>query len=349
MNILFTKIRDKHALWYKGIVFAFCVAVCTYLLPKNNSSQINQVNVGDVWLNNELISSIDFLVKKTNAELTTEKKELSKQIVYFKKKSSNINSLISKLTELPHHKAVTVKLVLDSIYEVGVYYSNESKDFQDSLMYIVSNNEVALTRKQTLFDKEKLNQILSQQIKDAIIVTQLLGEIKPNIVYDEILSNEMAIEEPEVNYIYKSKIEKGDVLLRKNDIVTEEQTQILKSYHLALSEQEIETTQLSIIVGQFLACILVLGIMMLFLAFFRKSIFSQNTQVTFIFLIILLIIIITSIVAKYNVNYIYAVPFCLVPILIRVFFDSRTSLFNFLNIILICAFFTPDKFEFVFT
>jgi membrane-associated HD superfamily phosphohydrolase len=211
-------------------------------------------------------------------------------------------------------------------------------------MYIVSNNEVALTRKQTLFDKEKLNQILSQQIKDAIIVTQLLGEIKPNIVYDEILSNEMAVEEPEVNYIYKSKIEKGDVLLRKNDIVTEEQTQILKSYHLALSEQEIETTQLSIIVGQFLACILVLGIMMLFLAFFRKSIFSQNTQVTFIFLIILLIIIITSIVAKYNVNYIYAVPFCLVPILIRVFFDSRTSLFNFLNIILICAFFTPDKF-----
>ncbi len=348
MNILFTKIRDKHALWYKGIVFAFCVAVCTYLLPKNNSSQINQVNVGDVWLNNELISSIDFLVKKTNAELTTEKKELSKQIVYFKKKSSNINSIISKLTELPHQKAVTVKLVLDSVYEVGVYYSNESKDFQDSLMYIVSNNEVALTRKQTLFDKEKLNQILSQQIKDAIIVTQLLGEIKPNIVYDEILSNEMAIEEPEVNYIYKSKIEKGDVLLRKNDIVTEEQTQILKSYHLALSEQEIETTQLSIIVGQFLACILVLGIMMLFLAFFRKSIFSQNTQVTFIFLIILLIIIITSIVAKYNVNYIYAVPFCLVPILIRVFFDSRTSLFNFLNIILICAFFTPDKFEFVF-
>ena len=158
----------------------------------------------------------------------------------------------------------------------------------------------------------------------------------------------MASEEPEINYIYKSKIEKGDVLLQKNDIVTEEQVQILKSYHQALNEQEVEAPQLSIIVGQFLACILVLGIMMLFLAFFRKTIFSQNTQVTFIFLIILLIIIITSIVAKYNVGFVYAVPFCLVPILIRVFFDSRTSLFNFLNIILICAFFTPDKFEFVF-
>jgi membrane-associated HD superfamily phosphohydrolase len=88
--------------------------------------------------------------------------------------------------------------------------------------------------------------------------------------------------------------------------------------------------------------------MMLFLAFFRKTIFSQNSQVTFIFLVIILIVLVTSIVSKYNVNFIYAVPFCLVPILIRVFFDSRTSLFNFLNIILLCAFFTPDKFEFVF-
>ncbi len=348
MNILFTKIRDKHALWYKGIVFAVCVGVCTYLLPKNNSSQINQVNVGDVWINNDLISTIDFLVKKTNAELTTEKRELKTQIVYFKKTPDNINSLLSHLTELPHNKAVAIKLVLDSVFNIGVYFSNEQSMYQDSVMYVVNNNEVALTRKKSLFDKEKLKQVLSQQLTDEKIVTKLLAQIKSNIVYDEILSNEMAIEEPEVNYIYKSKIEKGDVLLHKNDIITEEQTQILKSYHQALTEQEINAPQLSIIAGQFLACVLILGIMMLFLAFFRKAIFSQNTQVTFIFLIILLIIIITSIVAKYNVNYIYAVPFCLVPILIRVFFDSRTSLFNFLNIILICAFFTPDKFEFVF-
>ncbi len=348
MNILFTKIRDKHALWYKGIVFAFCVAVCTYLLPKSNSSQTAHVNVGDVWLNNDFISTIDFLVKKTNAEITTEKKELKKQIVYFKKTPGNISALLSNLSNLPHNKAIDVKVLLDSVFNVGIYFSNQQNIYQDSVMYVVSNNEVVLTKRQKLFDKQKLNHILSQQIANNTVVNEIVSQIQPNITYDEILSNEMATEDPEVNYIYKSKIVKGDVLLHKNDVVTEEQSQILKSYHQALTEQEIETSQLSIIIGQFLACVLVLGIMMLFLAFFRKSIFSQNTQVTFIFLIILLIIIITSIVAKYNVNYIYAVPFCLVPILIRVFFDSRTSLFNFLNIILICAFFTPDKFEFVF-
>lgn len=65
-------------------------------------------------------------------------------------------------------------------------------------------------------------------------------------------------------------------------------------------------------------------------------------------MIIVLFILISSVTYKYDPKYIYAVPFCLVPILIRVFFDSRTSLFTFLNIVLICAFFTSDKFEFVF-
>ena len=348
MNILFTKIRDKHALWYKGIVFAFCVVVCTYLLPKNNASQTSQINTGDIWLNNDLISSIDFLVKKTNTELDAEKKETKKQIAYFKKITPNISSILSKLSTLPHNNAVETKVLIDSIFNTGVYYSSHNNTYEDSVLYVVNKNEVYYTRKNNLYDAEKITKKLSSSISNEKLLSSIVSDIKPNIIYDEILTNEMAAEQPEINYIYKSKIAKGDVLLQKNDVVTGEQVQVLKSYNLALVEQEVEAPILSILIGQFLACVLVLGIMMLFLAFFRKAIFSQNTQVTFIFMVIILIITITSVVAKYNVAYIYAVPFCLVPILIRVFFDSRTSLFNFLNIILICAFFTPDKFEFIF-
>jgi len=171
---------------------------------------------------------------------------------------------------------------------------------------------------------------------------------KYNSFYLKDYQIKKANEESEPNYIYKSKVEQGEIILRKNDIVTAEQSNIIDSYNQELNEQEGKTSLLTIVAGQILACVLILGIMMLFLAFFRKTIFSQNSQVTFIFLIILLIILITSIVASYNIKFVYAVPFCLVPILIRVFFDSRTSLFNFLNIILLCAFFVPDKFEFVF-
>lgn len=330
-------------------MFTFCVLFCVYLLPKNTSLQLSTINEGDVWLNADLISPFDFLVKKTDDELAIEKTESKKQIAYFKKTKVDVTSIFLNIQGLPENQKLSVKSCLDSIYQTGLYFSAIPTSYVDSVVYIVDDNEVTYTKRYALFNYEKTKHYLSQIIKDEALVNKILAQLKPNIVFDEILSNEMAIyDEAEAQYIYKSKIEKGDVLVRKNDIITEEQSNILKSYNAELIDQDTKSPLLSIVAGQLLLCLLVMGIMMLFLAFFRKAIFSQNTHVTFIFLIIIVIVLVTSIVVKYNINYAYAVPFCLVPILIRVFFDSRTSLFNFLNIILICAFFIPDKFEFVF-
>lgn len=345
MNNLFTKIRDKHALWYKGIVFASCVIICTYLLPKQHTVKTNHLKVGDIWLNDDLVTDFDFLVKKTDEEFSFDKQQTNKQISYFNKIELPIDSL---LLRVPKNNYLFIKNYLDSVFSIGVYSSLQSTNFNDSLMYIVNNNEVTLVEKTKLCDKKIITQFITNNITDEVLVKYINSKISPNVIYDELLSNEMLNSAIETPNIYKSKIEKGQIILRKNDIISNDQLNILSSYNSELNEQNKNQSVFWTIAGQFLACVLILGIMMLFLAFFRKTIFSQNSQVTFIFLIILLIIIVTNIVAKYNINYIFAVPFCLVPVLIRVFFDSRTSLFNFLNIILLCAFFTPDKFEFVF-
>jgi putative nucleotidyltransferase with HDIG domain len=270
-------------------------------------------------------------------------------VAYFKRKKPDVSSLLPILRELPDKQKLSVKFCLDSIYQAGLYFSPVPASYIDSAVYIVDENEVTFTRRGALFNYERTKQYLMKEINEEVTVNKIIAQLKPNIVFDEILTNEMAIMDvAEAQYIYKAKVEKGDILVRKNDIITEEQSNILKSYNAELADLETKSPLMTIVAGQILLCVLVMGIMMLVLAFFRKAIFSQNTQVTFIFLIILVIVFVTSIVAKYNLNYAYAVPFCLVPILIRVFFDSRTSLFNFLNIILICAFFIPDKFEFVF-
>ena len=348
MNNLFTKIRDKHALWYKGIVFILSVIICAYVLPKQKHQDVSYIKTGDVWLNEDLRSSFDFLVRKTQTELDKEEKDSQKHIAYFKKSDETNFNFLKEIERLSPKDISHLTSILDSIYKTGFLSSYTSSFYEDSVIYIVENNEVYLTNKNVLFNNNKIKNILSKKIKDTVVVARVLDQLTPNVVFDNELSDEMAKDITETNYIYKSKIAKGNVLLRKNDIVTEEQKNILQSYDYEMRQQKSEATILTLVAGQLLVCIFVLGIMMLFLAFFRKTIFSQNSQVTFIFLLIVLIVVTTSVVSKYNINYIYAVPFCLVPILIRVFFDSRTSLFNFLNIILLCAFFTNDKFEFVF-
>lgn len=348
MNSLFTKIRDKHALWYKGIVFTLSVVICVYVLPKQKHLDVSYVKTGDVWLNDDLVSPFDFLVKKTAGELAKDNKESQEHIAYYKKTNEVDLSFLNNIQGLSPKEISSLTFVLDSLYKKGVCLTPIPSSYENTNIYIVEDNEVRLIDRNRLLGETDIKNSLSGKINNTAIVSKIVNQLPSNVVFDEILSNEMATETPETDNIYKSKISKGDVLLKKNDIVSEEQKNILQSYHQELNEQREEISTFTVLIGQLLICIMVLGIMMLFLAFFRKNIFSQNSQVTFIFLIILLIVIITSIVAKYNVNYVYAVPFCLVPILIRVFFDSRTSLFNFLNIILLCAFFVPDKFEFVF-
>ncbi len=346
MNSVFTKIRDKHALWYKGIVFTACVLICTYLLPKHSILTKYNATAGDVWLNDDVVTSLDFPVKKTSKELSSEKTEKADRSSYFKKTEVNTVELLSK-TELSANDKLTAKIYLDNLYQTGVYFSVGSSS-ADSMINLVMDNEVNLVSKNSLYNRERASLFLNKYLKDDRVIDEILNCMVPNVMYDPILSNEVNNDAAQPGFIYKSKIEKGTVLIRKNELVTEEKNNVLISYTNELALQERSKPVLTIVLGQFMTCFLVLGIIMLFLAFFRKAIFSQNTDVTFIFMIIVLFIMISSVTYKYNPKYIYAVPFCLVPILIRVFFDSRTSLFTFLNIVLICAFFTSDKFEFVF-
>lgn len=344
MNYIFSKIRDKHALWYKAIVFIFSVIVCAYLLPTKQNQQFDYLKIGDVWKNENIISEIDFLLKKSNNEIENEKTINDYNHFYFSKLDINIQEILKKNTfDLATHSYIKNKL--DSIYNVG-YVSNLSKIQENDSIYIVKDNEAEIVSTANLIDERKLQMLIKSSIYNLNEFKSTLNRLPDNIVFNSELSTNLnALDE---NYIYKNKIKKGDLLISKNDIVSEKELNTLQNYQRELKMQTDDSFSLSSLLGKIMTATLVLGIMMLFLAYFRKTIFSLNTHVTFIFLIIVLVVLTCSIVAKYNPSYIFAIPLCLVPILIRVFFDSRTALFNFLNITLLCSFFSSDKFEFAF-
>jgi cyclic-di-AMP phosphodiesterase PgpH len=91
---------------------------------------------------------------------------------------------------------------------------------------------------------------------------------------------------------------------------------------------------------------IVMVILLFYLVFFRKQIFGQNKQVFFLFFVVVVSAISAYIFHKYGLM-VMALPFTLVPILVRVFFDSRTALFTHLIAVLICSFFMTDKLEFI--
>jgi putative nucleotidyltransferase with HDIG domain len=84
-----------------------------------------------------------------------------------------------------------------------------------------------------------------------------------------------------------------------------------------------------------------------YLAIFFSDVFRVTSKTLFILLLILSFIIITKIALSYSeINLLPLIPFALIPVMIRTFYDARLALFILLFTILIALFFVPDPFDF---
>ncbi|MDP6908884.1 MAG: HDIG domain-containing protein, partial [Flavobacteriales bacterium] len=100
--------------------------------------------------------------------------------------------------------------------------------------------------------------------------------------------------------------------------------------------------------GQLIMVSMVLLMFYLFLIKYRSDMAQNNWQVTFLLmLIVLMVFIASSILRIENIN-LYVVPFCLLPVIVRSFFDSRTSLFVHVITLIVIGFEAPNGFEFMF-
>lgn len=350
MSGLFRKIRDKHALWYKVIVFSVTVLICVYSLPKQRDASI-RYNGLKQWPYEDVKAQTDFSVRKTPAEIDAEyQQEKNRRMPYFTRNNGVWPAVKDQVGALPLAPASMALLqhLLEEAYDTGVYELPKTGVSNDYI-FIVNGSEVKESSLSELVSVEGLKKKIAAEFPEVKDVFEKDGLLQANVAYDKDLTEQMYGDVSKENiFPYKDKVAQGDVVVRKNQALTDDVKNRIASYNEALREVQPAANIYLQWLGQLLVSVLILGIMMLFLAFFRKNVFSQNTHVTFIFLLILLIVVIAGQLYKYNEQYVYAVPFCLVPILIRVFFDSRTALFNFLNVILLCSFFTTDKFQFVF-
>tara|TARA_B100001750_G_C15458299_1_gene572795 strand:- start:297 stop:1505 length:1209 start_codon:yes stop_codon:yes gene_type:complete len=88
--------------------------------------------------------------------------------------------------------------------------------------------------------------------------------------------------------------------------------------------------------------------LLLFIRNYREQVFENNTKVTFIFFNIILMVLFTTLIVKYDANYVYVVPLCILPLVIKAFFDARLGLFTHVIAILLLGFIVPNTSEYMF-
>jgi putative nucleotidyltransferase with HDIG domain len=167
----------------------------------------------------------------------------------------------------------------------------------------------------------------------------------PNVIYDQSTSEKVKSELLNNVSLTKGMVQSGEKIISQGEIIDNRLHRILESLKYE-SENRLGTGYYSniILLGQIIFVFACIGILFLFLLNFRNEILRHSLKTTFILMLVTILVII----ARFTINYLYVIPFALVPIIIKTFYDARLALFIHIVTVLLVGFIAPNGFEFVF-
>jgi putative nucleotidyltransferase with HDIG domain len=187
------------------------------------------------------------------------------------------------------------------------------------------------------------------ELDNLISDLQLNRYLEPNINYD----SERTLRER--NKIMKNLsltsgiVLSGQRIVDKGEIVNEQTAKILdslkKEYESSLGGG---TGYYFILMGQTLLTLLFISLIYMFLYLFRRDVYNNLLSITFMLLMVIGILLLARLSRLFEFFPLYIIPFAILPIIIRTFFDSRLAFFMHVITVLMAAFFTQNSFEFVY-
>ena len=353
-------------------MMALCVIFVTLSLPKQARFRF-EYQKGKTWMQKDLYSPHSFSIQKTNEEINNDKDNILKSVFPIYQNDIQVvesamaayslefetqwkNSGITGNSKEIYFDAGNS--ILKYIYDRGLM--NPVKKFQrngpnynfnlvlNNVSTPVNTADVFLVTDSIQLIKQKLKSYSAIENKEWLI--QLIANhLKANYVYDEDLTDKLEENALISLSTTRGMVQKGELIVAKGTMVNSVIYQKLESLRAAYEEDaKVIGNRNLILLGQFLLSGLIIALLIVFLFLFRKDIYADNRQLALILLVITGMLVGLSWAVRINIPSVYYIPFCIVPIIIRILFDTRLALNIHLLVVLIAGFFVPNSFEFAF-
>lgn len=373
MKRLFNFFRDQYDGFFKLFIFIAAIVVIVFIFPKEAKFKY-EFQKGKPWGHNDLIATFDFPIYKPAEKLAKEKEELEQnKKLYFKVDTNVVDQVTQKLSaylsqefekgefafsskEMFQEQLQSVQNQIRAIYEKGIVQlipsiENKSEEYSIELIYgkVVTSKELGqlyTARSAFAAFEQRLNSTEKSFKSTALLYFEEL--LEQNIFFDEETTNQIYKESIQKISLTEGLVVRGESIISKGEIVDGKKLLMIQSLKKEFENQVGGGHQFYyILVGQVLLVALVLLLLALFLLLFRKQIVSSDLQLSFLLLLIVLFVLAAEVSLSIDVFSIYLVPFCMLPIIVRTFFDTRTALFTHLVTILIVGFIAPNPYEFI--
>lgn len=365
-------IYRKYTSVIKYILMGLSILIITVVLPKQPRFKY-EFEKGHVWLHEDLVSPYNFSIRKNLEEIKNDKEsilkfvlpvyELDNKIVEnqisqyqsdFEVKWKNAGLKDGKEKELNFNLGTKI---LRDIYERGVIGLNK-KYQRDGDQYVISllrNRVEEQLSTSNLYTQVSATAAVAELVakekeaETSILLSVIKDRITPNVIYNERFTEKLEKQAVENVSSTRGMVQKGELIIAKGNSINEESFQKLESLRISYEEgSSVSGDRNFVLAGQFLLVAMVISLLMVFLFLFRKDIFADNRQISLILIVVTGMLVFLSWSIRIKLPSLYYIPYCIVPIIVRILFDTRLAMNIHLLVVLIASFFLPNSFEFAF-
>lgn len=246
---------------------------------------------------------------------------------------------------------------LESYYQRGIIelapeHSQKGPDFLINLLNSADLRTVKISNFLGLEAvKAALNDTLSKSsLEDTDFLLPLLNQnLHPNIIYQDSISQQVQKDISQGISPTQGMVKKGELIVTRGDNIDEEAYQKLISLRNQYNNKMVNNrSRLLIFIGYFLLTSLIIGVFVLYLINFAPEIFNSTIKLIFVFMWLALYSYLVTVVENTQLLNAYLIPFCIVPIVIKTFYNSRIALFTHIIVVLIASFLSSQGYEFTF-
>lgn len=346
----------------RGTLFVLCVIIISYFLPRSDEFKY-QFAQGKPWSYSLLTAPFDIPINLDSVSLKNQKDSVDKNFVNFYKilkdkpenEISELSLRLSTLGATPAQKAHLLSLVR-GLYNRGIVDSETYIKIRSgnlpTIKYVQKNvashisteNMVSAKRAYEILDSTLSNNQLQSYLHKVDVVNYLTE----NIVVDTTISNNVRNDLYQKAFAPTGVMQKGERIVDKGEIITPQTFILLKTYEQMMKDRNYSSQQSNYpYVGQIIVVLLLMSSMYFFLSLYRWKFFNDMRKMTFLSLMIVCFTLTAFIVSSHFNNALYIVPFAAIPIILSIFFDSRTALFVHISVMFMCSLVVTFPIDFV--
>jgi len=371
MKKLLTQLNHSYHLFYLLMVFVAGIGLIFLVFPGESRFKY-EFQKGSPWRHETLIAPFNFAILKTDAEIKLENDSLlTTYLPYFtldtlvetikvKEFSANLSKLTDAHPELKTIKSIlTFPEILQNIYDSGILSQSISSypelNGKSEIRQIRGNKAIKIPLEKLHSIKtaylelnDTIRKLSGRYYQDLIQKINLSDFIAENLSFDEKLNQNERKQLLDELSSTKGMIQAGERIIFQGDLVGSEKYIILESLKKTYETKRGDNIEYFLVIaGRLLIISALIALMFLYLIFYRRELFDHKRKLTFIILMIVIMVFMAAIATKIETISIYMIPMAILPILVRIFFDSRTAIFSLMITTLLIGYFAPNSYEFI--